>query len=597
MAGRTTSSTEQLRAQLTADIDQAIAGWVEAKLVDATEWMAQGRTPLLLTPIPAEPGTWFDVAAVERVLKFFLLLKQLIGRHAGRSFRLMDWQVRYLIAPVFGLKRADGYRVIRTVWFEIPRKNGKSTICSGLALYLAFADREAGAEVYAAAGDREQANIVFRAAANMAAGSPPLRKKLGRRGIQRKLLEHPVTHSIFRALSSEGLRAHGLNVHGGVIDEVHVHRNPDVVDALETGTGSRAQPLIVFITTSDDGAEGGTIYSTKREEIEELVGGHAEDPTVHAVVFGADETAEDFDAFAEETLRDANPGYGVTVLADYLAAKAAQAARSPAQLNRYLRLHLNIRTKQTTRWLAMEDWDACARTPDGGRRLVDLADLEGRTCYGGLDLSSTTDMTAFSLWFPPEDPDDPEEPHLWVPFFWLPEDNLKTLERRTKVPLRRWAEETDGHAGQALRLTEGNVVDYRAVRQLIGELGERFTIKAIGYDRWNANETTNELRDAGFEMEQVSQGYSGLNEPCRQLERLVLSGRLSHGQHPILRWHADCVGIKENSDGYVKPVKPDRQTSSKRIDGIASGLNALAMHLLRAEDETPPAPDIRIIGA
>lgn len=590
------SSTRGLRARLTAEIDQAIAGWVEEGLVDVTEWMSQGRRPLLCTPIPAPPGTWFDVAAVERVLKFFLLLRQLIGRHAGREFRLMDWQVRYLVAPVFGLKRPDGYRIIRTVWFEIPRKNGKSTLCSGLGLYLFAADREPGAEVYAAAGDRDQANIVFRAAANMAAGSPPLKRRLGRRGIQRKLLEHPGTHSIFRALSSEGLRAHGLNVHGGIIDEVHVHKNPDVVDALETGTGSRAQPLIVFITTADDGAETGSIYATKREEIEALAGGHAEDPTVWGVVFGADDTAEDFDPFAEETLRTANPGYGVTVLADYLAGKAAQAQRSPQQLNRYLRLHLNVRTKQTTRWLRMEDWDACARTSSGVPIPVELSALEGRDCYGGLDLSSTTDMTAFSLWFPPQDPDDPNEPHIWVPFFWLPEDRVKELERRTKVPLQRWAK-TAAHAGPALRLTEGGVVDYRAVRELVEEMAERFNLLAVGYDRWNATETVQQLADAGLEMEQVSQGYAGLNQPCQQLERLVLSRRVSHGGHPILRWHIDCVGLKQNADGYVKPVKPDRQTSSKRIDGVASGLNALAMHLSRVEPEEQPEPSIRVIGA
>ncbi|MGK5529352.1 terminase large subunit [Streptomyces sp. URMC 129] len=593
----TASSTRARRAALTAEIDQAVAGWVAEGLVDGTEWMAQGRRPLLSTPLPAEPGTWFDVAAVERVLRFFLLLRQLIGRHAGRPFRLMDWQVRYLVAPAFGLKRADGYRVIRTVWLEIPRKNGKSTLCSGLALYLFAADREPGAEVYAAAGDRDQANIVFRAAANMARGSRQLTRKLGRRGIQRKLLEHPTTHAIFRALSSEGLRAHGLNVHGGVIDEVHVHKNPDVVDALETGTGSRAQPLIVFITTADDGAETGSIYATKREEIEALAGGHAEDPTVLGVVFGADAEAEDFDPFAEETLKQANPGYNVTVLADYLAGKAAQAARSPSQLNRYLRLHLNVRTKQTTRWLRMEDWDASARAPRSNVPVaVELADLEGRPCYGGLDLSSTTDMTSFSLWFPPVT-DDPAEPHLWVPWFWLPEDNLKELERRTKVPLDRWAK-TAAHEGPALRLTEGNVVDYRAVRELITDhLAPRFDIRAIGYDRWNATETVKELADAGQPMEQVSQGYAGLNEPCKELERLVLSRRVSHGGHPILRWHVDCVGIKQNADGYVKPVKPDRQTSSKRIDGVASGLNALAQHLSWEAPEEKPAPGIRVITA
>jgi len=506
MTRETASSTEARRADLTAAIDAAVEGWVREGLVDATEWMAQGRRPLLVTPLPAEPGTWFDPAAVERVLRFFGLLRQLIGRHAGAPFRLMDWQVRYLIAPVFGLKRPDGLRAIRTVWFEIPRKNGKSTVCSALGLYLAFADREQGAEVYAAAGDREQANIVFRAAANMASGSAPLRRKLGRRGIQRKLLEHPTTHSIFRALSSEGLRAHGLNVHAGLVDEVHVHRNPDVVDALETGTGSRAQPLIVFITTADDGAETGSIYATKRAEVEALVAGHAEDPTVFGVVFGVDDTAPGFDAFSEDTLRAANPGYGITVLADYLGSKAAQAKRSPGQLNRYLRLHLNVRTKQVTRWLSMPAWDACA-----AGRAVSLDDLEGRPCVGGLDLSSTTDMTSFVLWFPPVS-DDPAEPHIVVPFFWLPEDNIAELERRTKVPLERWAR-TDAHAGPALRLTEGNVVDYRQVRHLITEtLAPRFDLQAIGYDRWNATETITELVDAGMAMEQVSQGYGGLND-------------------------------------------------------------------------------------
>jgi phage terminase large subunit-like protein len=313
-------------------------------------------------------------------------------------------------------------------------------------------------------------------------------------------------------------------------------------------------------------------------------------------VFGADHEAEDFDAFSEDTLRTANPGYGITVLADYLAGKAAQAKRSPAQLNRYLRLHLNVRTKQTTRWLSMDDWDSTAREPVSNLPIaVDLADLEGRDCYGGLDLSSTTDMTSFSLWFPPET-DDPDEPHIWVPFFWLPEDNLKKLERATKVPLERWSK-TAAHAGPALRLTEGNVVDYRAVRTVIADdLADRFNILAVGYDRWNATETVSELMDAGVEMEQVSQGYAGLNQPCQQLERLVLSQRISHGGHPILRWHVDCVGIKTNSDGYVKPVKPDRQVSSKRIDGVASGLNALAMHLLRAEPEEKPEPNVRYIG-
>ncbi|KAB8167052.1 terminase large subunit [Streptomyces sp. 3MP-14] len=592
------SSTRARRKALTAEIDRAVAGWVEAGLIDGTEWMQQGRRPLLETPLPAGPGVWFDLAAVERVLAFFLMLKQTIGRrHAGQPFRLMDWQVRYLIAPVFGLKRADGLRCIRTVWFEIPRKNGKSTLCSGLGLYLFAADREPGAEVYCVASARDQAAIVFDASREMAAGCKPLARRLGQRGIQRRRLIHPKTHSVFRVLSSDGMRQHGLNVHGGVIDEVHAHENSDVIDAVETGIGARDQPVLVFITTADDGGTG-TAYATKREEIEALAGGHAEDSSVYGVVFGADDSAADFDPYSEDTLKAANPGFGVTVLADYLMGRAAQAQRSPAQLNRFLRLHLNVRTKQEIRWLKMDDWDGSARRPRSNIPVpVELDELEGRTCYGGLDLSSTTDMTAFSLWFPPVDPVDDTEPHVWVPFFWLPEDRIKDLERTTKVPLGRWSE-TPAHAGPALRLTEGGVVDYRAVRALItDELAPRFDIRSVGYDRWNAAETAKELETSGLVMDHVAQGYAGMNEPCKQLERLVLARRVSHGGHPILRWHVDCVGIRQNGDGYVKPVKPDRRVSSKRIDGVASGLNALSQWLGDRAEEEAPEPNIRIITA
>jgi phage terminase large subunit-like protein len=585
MTRGTTSSTED---KLWSEIDASIDAWAQAGLVESSQWLAEGGRPLICTPLPYRvPGVWFDAAAVERVLRFFAMLRQLIGRHAGARFVLQDWQVRFLIAPVFGLKHPDGRRIIRTVWFEIPRKNGKSTLCSGLALYLFAADREPGAEVYAAAGDRDQANIVFRAAANMARACKPLAKKLGKRGIQRKLLEHPGTNSIFRALSSEGLRAHGLNVHGGVIDEVHVHKNPDVIDALETGVGAREQPLIVFITTADDGA-GDTVYNTKREDVETLAGGHATDPTTWGVVFGADDSAEGFDAFSEESLRAANPGYGVTVMADYLKAKADEAKRSSRQLNRYLRLHLNVRTKQTTRWLDLAQWDA-------GGGIITTANLEGRECYAGLDLSSTFDLTALVLWFPPAD--DPHRgTHVLLPFFWLPEDNVATLERRLKVPLSTWAK-TAGPMGPLLRLTEGNVVDYRAIRSFFTEeLAPKFQIRALGYDRWNATETVLEIQDAGFHVEPVGQGYVGMSPPAKELERLIASHRLEHGGHPVMRWMADCVEIRQDDSGNIKPVKPDRMTSSKRIDGFPAALNALGQHLLRVGTESTPEPRIRVIG-
>jgi len=548
-------------------IDAAVARWVDEGLVVGTDW--PGR-PLLNTPLPC--GT-FDEVAVERVLRFFLLLKQLIGRWAGREFRLLDWQVRWLIAPVFGLKHQDGRRMIRTFWFEIPRKNGKSTLCSGLALYLLMADREAAAEVYCAAGDKAQATIVFRAARNMAEGSVAIAAKLGKRGIQRALLEHPGTGSILRALASDmGGRLHGLNVHGAIVDEVHTHKTADTIDALETGTGSREQPIVGFITTADDGADG-SIYATKREYVEGLASGTIIDPSFYGVVFGADATVEGFDPFSEATLRAANPGYGVTILADYLERKAAEAQSSPAQLNRYLRLHLNIRTKQTVRWLPLDRWDATAS-------LVTVEEWKGRVAYGGLDLSTTTDMTAFTLLAP-----DGDGVVCW-PMFWLPEERAEVIERETHVPLAIWAREG------WLRLTEGNVVDYQQMRTDIKAEVARLGCKVaeVAYDPWNATETVQEMERDGYVMVPTRQGYATLSPACKELERLVMGSTserplFRHGGHPVLRWHADCVEVRQDEGGNVKPAKPDRMKSAKRIDGIAAAVNAMSRLMLRQPEK------------
>lgn len=562
------SSTEQ---QLVGQIDKAIAGWVAKGWVGESGW--EGR-PLIETPLPHGDGIWFDADAAERVVRFFLLLKQLIGRWAGQEFQLLDWQVRHLIAPVFGLKWPGGNRVIRTFWFEIPRKNGKSTICSGLALYMLMADREPAAEVYVAAGSLQQARIVFRAARSMALGSPAILAKLTKKGIQRNLLEHPVTGSIFRALAAVGDLAHGLNVHSGFVDEVHVHKTPDVVDAIETGTGSREQPLIGFITTADDGADG-SIYATKREYLEGCQSGTIQDRTFFGVVFGVANTVPDFDAFADATIAAANPGAGITVTWEYLRAKAAEAKASPAQLNRYLRLHLNVRTKQVTRWLPLEQYDATGQ-------LIDVAEWSGMTAFGGLDLSTSADFTAFVL----RGVDDVKG-HPVHALVWLPEERLGEIERRCSVPLAQWRK------AKFLKVTEGNVVDYAQVRADIEaeivKLG--CVVSSIAYDPWNASETVQELEAAGFNMVPVHQGYRTLSAPTKSIERQILGSTpkapmVRTGGNPIMRWMADCVEVRTDDNGNIKPVKPDRVKSSKRIDGIVAWIMAEGEAMAGAEQAT-----------
>lgn len=590
-------------------IDQHVKRWAAEGLLEPTPWKG---TPLLRTPLPAGDDITFDAEAVERVLKFFRLLRQLIGRWSGERFVLLDWQVRYLVAPVFGIRRAStGRRIIRTVWFEIPRKNGKSTLCSGLALYLFAADREPGAQVYTAAGDRGQAGIVFGPCRDMAAGSPELARALGK-GIRRHYLEHPRTGSILRALSSDGARQHGLNVHGAIVDEVHVHKSPDLIDALETGVGSREQPLVIFITTADDGVDG-SIYATKREYLEGIAAGTIVDPTFYGVVFGVDHTAEGFDPFADETIVAANPGADVTVLMEYLRAKAEEARQSPSQLNRYLRLHLNVRTKQAVRWLPLDRWDAAAGVLD-----LELA-FRGRPTYGGLDLSSTTDFTAaaFVTPIPPEDRpeladavdvvvDADEHPdnaalvrvaaargYYAHVLHWIPEERADELERRTGVPLAKWREEG------WLRFTEGNVVDYAEVRADIAAELERLgaVLVEFAYDPWNASETVNEMQNGGLTMVPIRQGYASLSSPSKELERLVMGSTLElpllvHGGNPVLRWMADNVEVHQDPAGNIKPSKPDRRKSAKRIDGIAAVVNALARAMLRP----PPKKQRRAVG-
>jgi phage terminase large subunit-like protein len=561
-------------AEMAATIDGFVAGWVEEGLVEATVW--DGR-PLIETPLPTGDGIVFDPERVVRVLRFFMLLRQLVGRWADRPFVLLDWQVRYLVAPVFGIVR-DGHRVIRTVWFEIPRKNGKSTLCSGLGLYLVAADREPAAQVYAAAGSKEQARLVFEPARLMALKSKALRKRFGRK-IMKSLIEHPTTGSIFRAVASTAELAHGLNVHGAIIDEVHVHKSPDLVDALETGTGSRDQPLIVFITTADDGSDG-SVYDSKREYVEGVASGRLEDESFFGVVFGVDREAEGFDAFSVDTQRAANPGYGVTVMTDYLARKAKEAQSSPALLNRYLRLHLNVRTRQTVKWLDLARWDH-------GRWLTESDDpaeaarqvFNERSAHGGLDLSATSDFTAFvfgtSLDGLELEGVGPGAVAVW-PMFWIPEEQLHRLEDQTGMPLTRWTRQG------FLKLTEGNVVDYGQVRADIKTERDRLgcRVGSIAFDRWNASETVIELEKDGLEMYPMGQGYASMSQPSKEFERLVHASagedaRLVHFGHPVLRWMADCVEVRQDEAGNIKPVKPDRRASAKRVDGIQAGVMAL----------------------
>jgi phage terminase large subunit-like protein len=500
--------------------------------------------PLWQTPPPEDvPGAWFDQAAVDRVVRFFRTLKHTKGKWAGVRYDPADWEVAHLLGPVFGWKHPDGRRIVRTAWWEMPRKQGKSTRASACGLYLLGADREAGAEVYAAAGDRDQAGYVFDPAKAMALGSSALRQRV--HAFKRSIV-YPKTGSTFKVLSSGGELKHGANVHGAVIDEVHIHKTRDLIDVLETGTGSREQPLVIFITTADDGNQT-SIYAEKRGYLEQLAKGLVRDPTFYGVVFAAE---RDDDPFDERTWERANPGIDVTVKRDYLQAQAARAKAIPSYLPTFQRLHLGIRTKAEGRWFDMARWDRC-----GG--LVVEEDLAGQDCFAGIDLASTTDFTAWQLWFP--------EQRVVLSRMWVPR---AAVERRKDIgpQLEAWARQG------LLSITDGDLVDEDAIEAQIDLDASRFRIREVGYDPWNATSLVLRLEDKGLTTIRVPQGIATLNRPSKKLEVLVAAGDLNHGGHPVLRWMADNVRVDEDSSGNIKPSK---KTSVEKIDGISATINAI----------------------
>ena len=336
---------------------------------------------------------WFDKDAANLAVRFFeKLLLHSKGEWAGKPFKLQDWQREDIIRPLFGWKRKDAPKIedctrrYRTAYIEIPRKNGKSTLCAGLALYLLFADGEPGAEVYSAAADTDQARIVFEEAQRMVETSPALSEH-GQ--IYRRSIIVKSERSTYRVISADAHTKHGFNAHGIVFDELHAQPNRELWDVLNTSTGARRQPLMIMITTAGV-YDPNSICWEQHEYARQVLNGAIDDPSYFAYIAAAD---EDDDWTSPVVWAKANPGLGETIKLDYLEAECRRAIQSPAYQNTFRRLHLNQWTSQDERWLDMAAWNACKR---------EFPDLKGRACFGGLDLASTTDIAAFVLCFPPE---------------------------------------------------------------------------------------------------------------------------------------------------------------------------------------------------
>lgn len=505
---------------------------------------ANGRKP---KKVPTT-GYYFDKKAADLAVLFIeQLLVHTKGEWAGEPFVLASWQRDDIVRPLFGWKKADGTRKYRRAYIEIPRGNGKSTLVAGIALVLLFVDDEPGAEIYGAASDRDQAAIVFEQAKQMVEASPVLSR---RASIYKRSIVVPGTSSVYRVLSADVKTKHGLNAHGVVADELHAWPNRDLWDVLTTSTRSRRQPLVVVITTA--GFDRESICYEQHDYALKVQNGIIDDPELLVYIRAADEGDDWTDP---KTWAKANPNLGVTVKRDYIEAECKRARLTPAYENTFKRLHLNIWTQQDVRWLPMQAWDACNR---------ELRIASGQACYGGLDLASTVDIAALVLDFPSE-PGEPEL-HQWLPFFWVPEENLIERARRDRVPYDTWA-----RAG-FLRVTPGNVIDYPRIAADIIALADSFNIREIAFDRWGAIQMSQQLEAAGFTMVAFGQGFVSMSPPTKELLRLTLDKKLVHGGHPVLRWMANNLMVEQDAAGNVKPSK---RKSREKIDGIVAGIMAL----------------------
>ena len=497
----------------------------------------------------------FDKFKADRAINFIQSLKHTKGQFYGERSTLLPWQ-RDIISTLFGTVRDNNpaIRQYKTAYVEIPKKQGKSELGAAIALNMLCNDDEMRAEVYGCAADKNQASIIFNVAADMVRQSPMLSRRIKIVPSTKRMVYEP-TGSVYQVLSSDVPTKHGLNVSACVFDELHTQPTRELFDVMTQGSGdARRQPLWFIMTTA--GTNRNSICWEMHQKALDVLEGRKKDPRFYPVVYSLPMDADWKD---EENWYKANPSLGYTIDIENVRDQFRAALESAAAELQFRQLRLNQWVSASVRWMNMEKWDACGMD-------FELEQLEGRECYAGLDLSSTSDLTALVLVFPPE---DEEGRYLIYPFFWMPEDNIPLRVRRDHVMYDEWAEMG------LMRTTEGNVLHYGRIVHDMVELKKRFDIKEIGYDRWGSPMMIQALEDEGFNVVPFGQGYRDMSPATREFERMVLTGKLGHNSHPVLRWNLENVFISTDPAGNIKI---DKKKSTEKVDGAV----ALVMALDRA---------------
>ncbi|MGQ7441165.1 terminase large subunit [Streptococcus suis] len=506
------------------------------------------------------PTSHYDKAKADRAVTFINNLSHTKGKWAGKRFDLLPWQEQ-IVRDLFGIVKEDGNRQFLTAYIEIPKKNGKSELAAAIALYLLYADNEASAEVYGAACDRNQASIVFDVAKQMVQMSRPLEKRSKIMSATKRIVNYS-NAGFYQVLSAETGTKHGLNVSGLVFDEIHAQPNRHLYDVLTKGSGdAREQPLFFIITTA--GTDRNSICYELHTKALDILNGRKKDTSFYPVVYGL---SDEDDWNDEANWLKANPSLGHTIGIDRVREAYQQALDNPAEENVFKQLRLNMWTSSSVAWIPEHVYAK-------GNDLIQYENLKGRSCYAGLDLSSTSDITAFVLVFPPR---FEEENYIVLPYFWLPEDTLELRCRRDHVLYDIW--ERQGY----IKTTEGNVVHYGFIEKFIEELSEIYHIKEIAYDRWNATQMVQNLEGMGLTMVPFGQGYKDMSPPSKELYKLMMEGKIQHGGHPVLKWMGQNVVMRQDPAGNIKP---DKEKSVEKIDGIVALIMGLDRCIRHQTDE------------
>ena len=507
-----------------------------------------------------ERGWYFDCKAAARAIKFIESLKHTKGEWAGQRFKLEPWQ-QFVVWNIFGWKLADGTRRFRYVYIEIARKNGKTALSAGIGLYMLFADGESRPEVYSAATVKDQAKICFADAVEIVRATD-LKNYLTP---YRNSIVYELKGGTFKPLSSDYGTHDGLNPSCGIIDEFHAHKDSGMFDVIKSAFGARRQPLMFIITTAGFN-KSGACY-TYRDNVIKILRGINQDDTLFGMIYTLDKN-EEWDI--PKMWVKSNPNLGVSLSVDYLAGEIKDAKNRPEAVRNVMTKNVNLWVDAEKTWILDEKWMQCVAS-------TTLEDLRGCECWAGLDLSNVSDITAFVLLF------NENDKFQLLPFFWIPEEKMLEKVRKENINYDHWVREG------FVKVTPGNVTDYDFVQADILRITVDYNLKSTAYDRWNSSQTIINLTDEGLTLNPFGQGYGSMSAPTKQFEALVLSERFEHFGNPVLRWMLSSTLVKTDPAGNIKP---DKEKSTQKIDGIVSSIMALGEWMTaQADDDSNPYND------